>query len=93
VGNAVEHGFPGTATGSVQVSGQRAEGVLSVTIADDGAGLPAGFSIDGTDRLGLQIVRTLINAELDATLELSARAATSGTEAVVRIPLADRERG
>jgi two-component system, sensor histidine kinase PdtaS len=93
VGNAVEHGFPDNNSGSVQVSGNRARGVLAVQILDDGAGLPAGFSLDGSDRLGLQIVRTLVEAELDATLELSGRGAGQpGTVVTVRIPLSRRER-
>src|ERR1700712_3509604 len=64
VGNAVEHGFAGNRRGSVQVTGDRARGVLTVQILDDGAGLPERFSLDNSDRLGLQIVRTLVEAEL-----------------------------
>ena len=88
VGNAVEHGFPDGRSGSVVVSAQRARGVLSVAITDDGAGLPDKFSLDGSDRLGLQIVQTLVGAELDATLELNDRGLDQpGTEASLRIPL------
>jgi two-component sensor histidine kinase len=94
VGNAVEHGFPGNAEGVVTVSGGRTRGTLSVTITDDGAGLPPNFSMAGTDRLGLQIVRTLVDAELGGTLELAARVdGATGTAAVVRVPLARRDRG
>ena len=39
-----------------------------MTVADDGAGLPAGFDpVDGGG-LGLQIVRTLVEGELGGTL-------------------------
>jgi len=94
VGNAVEHGFPDDRSGSVRVTGNRARGVLTVQVVDDGAGLPAGFSLDGSDRLGLQIVRTLVEAELDATLELSGNGPDQrGTVATLRIPLNHRERG
>ncbi|MEO6701114.1 MAG: histidine kinase N-terminal domain-containing protein [Jatrophihabitantaceae bacterium] len=87
VGNAVEHGFPDTRSGSVQVRGQRSRGVLTVVIADDGAGLPDKFSLDGSDRLGLQIVQTLVAAELEATMDLSGRADLPGTEVTLQIPL------
>jgi two-component sensor histidine kinase len=93
VGNAVEHGFPEARTGSVVVSGNRDRGFLTVTIVDDGAGLPEKFSIERTDRLGLQIVQTLVNAELGASLELTRRQPdasgqpVSGTAATLRIPL------
>ena len=93
VGNAVEHGFPGTRSGGVQVLGERARGSLSVQVLDDGAGLPDSFSLDNSDRLGLQIVRTLVEAELGATLDLSRRGPKqSGTAVTLRVPLNRRER-
>lgn len=55
-------------------------------VADDGCGLPTGFVIDHSDGLGLQIVRTLVDSELHATLGLR-RAQPRGTEAVLRVPL------
>jgi len=94
VGNAVEHGFPGDRRGSVQVIGDRARGVLTVQILDDGAGLPERFSLDSSDRLGLQIVRTLVEAELNATLELTGRGSGQpGTAVTLRVPVSGRERG
>lgn len=94
VGNAVEHGFPDGKAGSVTVSGQRARGVLTVQVTDDGAGLPDTFSLDRTDRLGLQIVRTLVDAELGAALDISRRApGQAGTEVSLRIPLNRSDRG
>ncbi|MEO6501727.1 MAG: histidine kinase N-terminal domain-containing protein [Jatrophihabitantaceae bacterium] len=94
VGNAVEHGFAGNRSGSVHVIGDRARGVLTVQILDNGVGLPEKFSLDNSDRLGLQIVRTLVEAELDATLELTGRGpAQSGTAVTLRVPISRRERG
>ena len=48
-----------------------------------------GFSLDGSDRLGLQIVRTLITGELRGSIELRNRAG-GGTEAVLVVPLGKR---
>jgi two-component sensor histidine kinase len=94
VQNAVEHGYQGGESGSVQVSGQRAGGTLTVTVSDDGVGLPEGFALDGTDRLGLQIVRTLVDGELEASLEIQPRPDDdSGTEVSIRIPLSRKDRG
>lgn len=88
VGNAIEHGFPDSCAGSVQVAGCRSRGVLTLTVTDDGAGLPASFSLDNSDRLGLQIVRTLVDAELNASLEMASRAPDqAGTEVNLRVPL------
>jgi two-component sensor histidine kinase len=85
VGNAVEHGFADHRSGSVTVLANRARGVLSVRVVDNGAGLPENFSLEGSDRLGLQIVRTLVDAELGASLELTGSGA--GTTVTVRVPL------
>jgi two-component sensor histidine kinase len=95
--NAVEHGFatgpdtgpdtrPGTTApgdGLVEVTVERGEGnALRMQVRDHGRGLPPGFSIDGSDRLGLQIVRTLVETELGGELDL-APADGGGTAATV----------
>src|SRR4051812_23743803 len=63
VQNALEHAFPDGASGSVVVQAERRRGVLTVSVVDDGKGLPGDFDPDGSDQLGLQIVRTLVTAE------------------------------
>jgi two-component sensor histidine kinase len=88
VQNALEHGFADGASGTVVVSAIRAHGRMTVKVSDDGVGLPDGFSTTGSDRLGLQIVRTLTGADLAATFELRARTDTArGTEAVLSVPI------
>jgi two-component system, sensor histidine kinase PdtaS len=85
VQNAVEHGYPAGAAGLVQVRVERGEDRLVVRVEDDGAGLPDGFAVEGASRLGLQIVRTLVEGELRGRLELRPR--ERGTAAVVELPL------
>ena len=89
IGNAVEHGFPGDRVGTVRVSGKRERGHLVVQVVDDGAGLPERFSLGTSDRLGLQIVQTLVGAELNSSMELIRRTGPgeSGTVATLRIAL------
>ena len=84
--NAVEHGFTGLdRPGEVRIDVERdADGGLAVAVLDDGRGLPPEFRLDGSDRLGLQIVRTLVESELGGALELGA-ALGGGTVASVRI--------
>jgi len=68
VQNAVEHGGEG---GDVEVAVEHGEGgALRMQVRDRGPGLPDGFSIDASDRLGLHIVRTLVDSELGGQLEL-----------------------
>ena len=86
VQNAVEHGLDG-GPGLLEVRAERVDGALRVEVLDDGVGLPVGFDLAASDRLGLQIVRTLVEGELGGTLLLDRREG-GGTRAAVDIPLA-----
>ncbi|MDV6011588.1 histidine kinase N-terminal domain-containing protein [Haloechinothrix sp. LS1_15] len=89
VQNAVEHAFPGGSGGTVVVHAHRTARWLDVAISDNGKGLPAGFSVESANGLGLQIVRTLVESELRGSLSVRARQ-PKGTEASLRIPLVRR---
>ena len=92
VQNALEHAFEPAQEGEVVVSASRARGKLTLTIADDGVGLPPGFDATSSEQLGMQIVATLVSAELDGTVEFRAREGGTGTAAVVEMPLGRRPR-
>jgi two-component sensor histidine kinase len=83
--NAVEHGV-GAAPGEVSLGADRQGGRLRVVVDDDGRGLPQGFDVDETARLGLQIVRTLVVGELAGTLDVGPRAG-GGTRVVLDLPV------
>lgn len=89
VQNAIEHAFDAGSTGTVALRAERSARWLDVVVNDDGRGLPAGFSVDESDRLGLQIVRTLVDAELGGTIALQP-GDHGGTDAVLRVPLGRR---
>jgi two-component sensor histidine kinase len=86
VQNAVEHAYPAGQEGLIEVGVQRQEAVLMVEVVDDGAGLPADFDLQGSTRLGLQIVRTLVAGELGGELTIENRS-SRGTRARLRVPL------
>jgi two-component sensor histidine kinase len=85
VQNAVEHAYAAGCDGQVEVrvTGTGDAG-LRVEVVDAGRGLPAGFSIDGSERLGLAIVRTLVESELGGRLMLGANNG-GGTVATVEL--------
>jgi len=87
VQNAVEHGCPPDGGGRVQVLVERHATALELVVADDGRGLLAGFSDLATGRLGLQIVRTLVQGELRGRFTLES-GPNGGTRAVVAVELA-----
>ncbi|HEU0088789.1 MAG TPA: histidine kinase N-terminal domain-containing protein [Pseudonocardiaceae bacterium] len=89
VQNAVEHAFEAGQPGEVVLRAQRSARSLEVAVSDDGRGLPQEFALGRAERLGLQIVRTLVGSELRGTLDLQRRQ-PHGTVAVLRLPLAVR---
>jgi two-component system, sensor histidine kinase PdtaS len=85
--NAVEHGYPGINTrGRISLEVSRASSRIRVVVTDDGAGLPEGFESQERTQLGLSIVRTLIETELNGTLCLGAGPLNKGTEAAIEFP-------
>jgi two-component system, sensor histidine kinase PdtaS len=90
VQNAIEHAFESSAKqGCVTIRAERSARWLDVVVHDDGRGLPEGFSLEKSDRLGLQIVRTLVSTELDGSLGMH-DVAGGGTDVVLRVPIGRR---
>ncbi|MBV9486644.1 MAG: histidine kinase N-terminal domain-containing protein [Frankiaceae bacterium] len=72
VHNAVEHGYDEGGTGEVRVIiTAPSEERLRVEVVDDGHGLPEGFDMTRSERLGLQIVNALVEGELGGRLSLT----------------------
>jgi two-component sensor histidine kinase len=92
VQNAIEHAFDATTQrGCVTIRAERSARWLDVVVHDDGRGLPDGFSLEKSDRLGLQIVRTLVSAELDGSLGMH-DLPIGGTDVVLRVPIGRKAR-
>jgi two-component sensor histidine kinase len=88
--NALQHGLtrpsPDAGSGLLLVTARRADSKLAVSVADNGAGLPPGFDLDAAASLGLQIVRTLVVAELGGRLEIGPHEG-GGTLVLVELPV------
>ena len=82
--NALEHGLAESGT-QLKIELQRYSNEGLVTISDDGVGLPDDFDLLTSANLGLQIVRTLTENELQGELKLESTA--KGTQAKLRFPL------
>jgi two-component system, sensor histidine kinase PdtaS len=92
VQNAIEHAYDTSGThGNVTIRAERSARWLDVVVHDDGRGLPAGFSLEKSDRLGLQIVSTLVSTELDGSLGMH-DAPGGGTDVELRVPIGRRAR-
>jgi two-component system, sensor histidine kinase PdtaS len=89
--NALQHGLSESgqdAEGCLEISAVRGPGRLTVTVSDNGVGLPAAFDLDSTTSLGLQIVRTLVLTELGGRLTIEPRDG-GGTRVLVELPLGE----
>lgn len=83
VSNAFKHGFPEGRSGSVAVRCASADGQVTVTVADDGVGLPGGRIPSTARTLGFRIVNTLahqVRARLDVQVG-------GGTSVSLTLPL------
>ncbi|CAB4824498.1 unannotated protein [freshwater metagenome] len=82
--NALEHGLA-TSGNVLNIAINRSESSCLISIEDDGEGLPADFNVAASANLGLQIVRTLTENELQGTINLEPT--HPGTRASVTFPI------
>src|SRR6478735_251598 len=91
VQNALQHAFvPETPGGLVSITVERSAKELDIVVSDDGIGLPDGFAVENASGLGLQIVRTLVEAELLGSIEMDTNPSEAGTSVRIVIPLRGR---
>ena len=83
--NAVDHAFEGRSEGNVHVQLTRRDAHLEIDVEDDGVGLDADWTLDGSTGLGLSIVKALVTGELGGSIEMSATG--SGTRVHLRVPV------
>ncbi|MDR5682758.1 MAG: GAF domain-containing protein [Armatimonadota bacterium] len=81
--NALEHAFVGRERGRLTVRVVDAPACVHLEVADDGAGLPAGFDPSRSADLGLRIASTLVREDLHGELTAHDR---GGAAFVVTIP-------
>ncbi|MRS11679.1 MAG: hypothetical protein EG823_01235 [Actinobacteria bacterium] len=87
VHNAIEHGIGQSGTGTVAVTMRGTPSQVSLSVQDSGKGLPAGFAVNVSANLGLDIVRTIVEDDLRGTLSFGTAA---GTLVSVRVPVPER---
>ena len=81
--NAVEHGYEGRSAGLIKVRLEDHGDEIEIIVADDGNGLPDDFSLEQTTSLGLRIVKTLVQDDLQGGLAIEE---DSGVQVTVRFP-------
>jgi two-component sensor histidine kinase len=85
VTNAIKHGLAGRSDGHIWVClARNDENTVSISVRDNGVGLPADFDLDKSSGLGMRIVAGLAK-QLQA--KISQRPDAHGTEFVLTLPL------
>jgi len=71
VTNAFKYAYPTEGTGGrVSVGVELKDGEIAITVKDDGAGLPDGFSVAGSGNLGMVLIGSLLT-QLSGRIETS----------------------
>ena len=89
--NAVQHAFPGTdrAGATVEISFDHESDSLRLVVVDNGVGLRPDFDIEASAGLGLTIVRSLVENDLNGQMSVApVEGEGTGTTVVVNVPLA-----
>jgi two-component sensor histidine kinase len=69
--NALKYGFPDGRSGNIWIRiSALAEGLVQMTVQDDGVGLPADFKAGSTATLGMQLVHGLVG-QIDGQLSIT----------------------
>ena len=91
VSNSLKHAFPGRDEGEIRVKLRREENEehknegnkgtsFTLTVSDNGVGIPENLDLENPDTLGIQLITTLVD-QLDGELELKR---DNGTEFTIR---------
>ena len=88
--NALDHGFKSTSgkleDGKVDVLLSKNEESVMVEVSDNGVGLPEGFDIENNVGLGLTIVKTFIQQELEGSLTVVSNEGSNGVRFQICLP-------
>lgn len=82
--NALKYAFPGDQQGTVTISIRDINGQAELIIADNGIGLPADLDWRNPGTLGLKLVRTLAENQLEGSIDVDHSA---GSRFTIRFPL------
>jgi PAS domain S-box-containing protein len=68
VTNSIKFAFTGVKTGNIYIKLHYEDGSLILIIGDNGIGLPEGMDFESSEKLGLQLVKTLTD-QLEGTIQ------------------------
>ncbi len=84
ISNILKHAFKEGQRGTVEISVQNStNGKIHIRIKDDGVGIPEDIEIHETHSIGLSLIRTLVQDQLEGTVQINR---SNGTEFIMEFP-------
>jgi len=81
ISNALKYAFPMERKGEITINISKQDKQLLLIIKDDGIGVPDGFDWRNSDSLGLKLVRTLVENQLDGSIDMES---DKGTKFIIK---------
>ncbi len=81
--NAYKHAFSGREKGSIDIKVREKNGIIRISIHDNGIGIPDAEEISRSNSLGVKLIRTLIQHQLKGSLKITS---IQGTQVLVEFP-------
>jgi len=70
ISNSLKYAFPDDRTGEITVTMKNLDKQLELIVKDDGVGIPEGLDWKNSKSLGLKLVRTLVENQLDGSIDM-----------------------
>lgn len=83
VTNAIKHAFPDGRGGHIEIGGTCKDGIMHLTVQDDGVGYPAHVDFNGGETLGVTLIKGLTD-QLEGTITVEH---ACGSRVVITFPL------
>jgi PAS domain S-box-containing protein len=79
IANSLKYAFPENKTGEITVELKKLDRELELIIMDDGVGVPDSLDWKNSNTLGLKLVRTLVENQLDGSIDMESNNGTKFT--------------
>ena len=76
ISNSLKYAFPNEREGKIDVSMKKTDNELNLVIKDDGVGMPDDLDWKNSKSLGLKLVRTLVENQLDGSIDMDSKNGT-----------------
>ena len=84
ISNSLKYAFPDDRNGEINVSMKKLDKELELTVMDDGVGIPDGLDWKNSSTLGLKLVRTLVENQLDGSIDIENK---NGTKFIIKFSI------